>query len=304
MNTIYKRWFWVFMFPALFLFFFVIALPFVMGLFNSFTGWRGTYYFNAAAGGRARSVFDSLVGLANYRAAFKDDRFLRALWYTVRYTLVAVITINVVALCLALLVNRIIRGAGLFRTIFFLPNMLGGLALGFIWQFVFQIIFTDFLFGPEGLIHLEALRYMTQDSVKAIFALAVLNTWQTAGYMMIIYVAGLNNIPKDMYEAASIDGASPFLTFRRITVPMLMPSFTVVFFMTLAGSFKLLDQNVALTDGNFDTRMLAMQILRTIQDTTPPDYGKAQAQGVIFFAIIAVITLTQVHITKKRELEF
>jgi raffinose/stachyose/melibiose transport system permease protein len=292
------------MFPALFLFFFVIVLPFVMGLFNSFTGWRGTYYFNAAAGGRARSVFDSLVGIANYRAAFKDERFLRALWYTVRYTVVAVISINVVALCLALLVNRIIRGAGLFRTIFFLPNMLGGLALGFIWQFVFQIIFTDFLFGPEGLIHLEALRYMTQDSVKAIFALAILNTWQTAGYMMIIYVAGLNNIPKDMYEAASIDGASPFLTFRRITVPMLMPSFTVVFFMTLAGSFKLLDQNVALTDGNFDTRMLAMQILRTIQDTTPPDYGKAQAQGVIFFVIIAVITLTQVHITKKRELEF
>jgi raffinose/stachyose/melibiose transport system permease protein len=144
---------------------------------------------------------------------------------------------------------------------------------------------------------------MTQDSVKAIFALAFLSTWQTAGYMMIIYIAGLNNIPKDMYEAASIDGAPPFLTFRKITVPMLMPAFTIVFFMTLANSFKLLDQNVALTDGDFNTRMLAMQILKTVRDSTPSNYGVAQAQAVIFFIIIAVITMTQVRITKKRELE-
>jgi raffinose/stachyose/melibiose transport system permease protein len=121
--------------------------------------------------------------------------------------------------------------------------------------------------------------------------------------MMIIYIAGLNNIPRDLYEAAAIDGASPLLTFRKITVPMLMPSFTVVFFMTLANSFKLLDQNVALTDGEFNTRMLAMQILRTVKDTTPPDYGKAQAQAVLFFIMIAAITLTQVALTKKREME-
>ncbi|MDR0599779.1 MAG: sugar ABC transporter permease [Treponema sp.] len=301
--NIYKRWFWVFIFPSLLLFVFVIVLPFIMGVFNSFVAWRGTYYFDPSTGSRARSVFHAFAGLANYKAAFKDERFVRALWYTVRYTVLAVISINIASLCLALLVNRINRGAGLFRTTFFLPNMLGGLALGFIWQFVFQIIFTDLLFGPEGFLHVEFLRYMTQDSVKALFALTLLNTWQVAGYMMIIYIAGLNTIPRDLYEAASIDGASSWLTFWKVTVPMLMPSFTVVFFMTLANSFKLLDQNVALTDGEFNTRMLAMQILRTVKDTTPPDYGKAQAQAVIFFVLIAVITLTQVNITKKRELE-
>ncbi|MDR1388471.1 MAG: sugar ABC transporter permease [Treponema sp.] len=300
---IYRKRFWVFVVPALVLYAVVILLPFFMGLFDSFTAWRGTYYFDSGTGGRAASLWKSLVGFANYRAAFYDERFVRSIWYTVRYTVLAVISINAASLALALLVNKIARAAGIFRTAFFLPNMLGGLALGFIWQFIFQIIFTDLLFGPNGFLHLEFLRYMTQDSVKALFALMLLSTWQTAGYMMIIYIAGLNNIPRDLYEAASIDGASPWLTFRKITVPMLMPSFTVVFFMTLANSFKLLDQNVALTDGEFNTRMLAMQILRTVKDTTPPDYGKAQAQAVIFFIMIAVITLSQVAFTKKRELE-
>jgi len=301
--NIYRKWFWVFIAPALTLFCFVIALPFCMGLFNSFAAWRGTYYFYPATGFRAASALDSLVGFANYAAAFRDERFVRALWYTVRYTLLAVVTINAAALALALLVNRVRRGAGLFRTIFFLPNMLGGLALGFIWQFIFQIVFTDMVFSPAGLLHIEFFRYMTQDSVKAIFALNFLTVWQSAGYMMIIYIAGLNNIPKDLYEAADIDGASSALVFTRVTLPMLMPSITIVFFMTLANSFKLLDPNIALTDGEFNTRMLAMQILRTVKDTTPPDYGKAQAQAVIFFILIAAITLTQVSITKKREIE-
>ena len=191
-----------------------------------------------------------------------------------RYTLVAVLSINLVSLCLALLIIRVSRAlAGILRTVFLLPNMLGSLALGFIFQFIFQIIFTDMIFGPDGLIHIEAFRYMTQDSLKALFALALLATWQSSGYMMLIYVAGLNAISKDYYEAASIDGAPAFYVFRKITVPMLMPSFTIVFFLTLSNSFKLLDQNVALTDGNFNTRMLAYQILRTVRDTNPPDYG-------------------------------
>jgi raffinose/stachyose/melibiose transport system permease protein len=181
--------------------------------------------------------------------------------------------------------------------------MLGGLALGYIFQFIFQIVFTDMLFGPEGLVHIEAFRYMTQDNTKALFALAFLSTWQTAGYMMLIYITGLNNIPADFYEAAAIDGSSAWHTFWKITVPMLMPSFTIVFFMTLSSSFKLLDQNVALTNGDFGTRMLAMQLLQTVRDTNPPDYGKGQAQAVIFFVIVAVISLTQVYLTKRKELE-
>jgi raffinose/stachyose/melibiose transport system permease protein len=300
---IYRKWFWPLLFPALVLFLLVIIFPFIMGVLNSFVAWRGTYYFDPDTGTRAVSVFNSFVGLDNYVNAFKDQRFVRSIWYTVQYTLLAVVAINATGLCLALLVTRIRKGAGLFRTTFFLPNMLGGLALGFIWQFIFQIVFTDILFSPQGVLHVDFLRYMTQNSTRALFALVILTSWQYAGYMMIIYIAGLNNISKDYYEAASIDGASPWRTFRSITVPMLMPSFTVVFFLTLSNSFKLLDQNVALTDGEFNTRLLAMQILRTVKDTAPPDYGKAQAQAVIFFLVVASITLTQVYITKKRELE-
>lgn len=300
--NIYKKWFWPLVMPSLILFAMVILYPFIMGVVNSFLAWRGTYYFDPDTGTRASSIVNSFVGFDNYKEAFKDTRFISALIYTVKYTLIAVVMVNVAALALALMVTKIAKASGIFRTVFFLPNMLGGLALGFIWQFIFQIIFTDILFSPEAL-HIPFLRYMTQDSTKALFALALLNTWQYAGYMMIIYVAGLNNISKDYYEAASIDGAPYWYTFRKITVPMLMPSFTIVFFMTLANSFKLLDQNVALTDGEFGTRMLAMQILRTIKDTSPPNYGKAQAQAVIFLILIAVITLTQVSITKKKELE-
>ena len=226
------------------------------------------------------------------------------MWYTVRYTLIAVAVINVVSLYLALLINKMTMTlAGIFRTVFFLPNMLGGLALGYIFQFIFQVVFTDMIFSPQGIIHIEALRYMTQHSVKALFALVILTTWQSSGYMMLIYIAGLNTIPKDYYEAASIDGSSSWHTFWNITVPMLMPSFTVVLFTTLSSSFKLLDQNVALTDGDFNTRMLAYQILRTIRDSNPSDYGKAQAQAVLFFILVAVITLTQVYLTKMKELE-
>lgn len=298
----YKKWFWPLVIPSLLLFTMVILYPFIMGVVNSFLAWRGTYYFDPDTGTRATSMFKSFVGFANYKEAFQDTRFISALVYTVKYTFIAVIFVNVAALALALMVTKITKSSGIYRTIFFLPNMLGGLALGFIWQFIFQIIFTDILFSPEAL-YLPFLRYMTQDSTKALFALAMLNTWQYAGYMMIIYVAGLNTISADYYEAASIDGASYWYSFRKITIPMLMPSFTIVFFMTLANSFKLLDQNVALTDGEFGTRLLAMQILRTVKDTAPPNYGKAQAQAVIFFILVAGITLTQVAITKRKEVE-
>ncbi|MDR0628841.1 MAG: sugar ABC transporter permease [Treponema sp.] len=303
-KSIYVTWFWPFVIPALVFFIVVIVLPFIVGVFNSFTVWRGSYYFNPVSRTRAENVFESINGISNYINALKDLRFIQALWYTVRYTVIAVAVINVVSLALALLINKMTMTiAGIFRTVFFLPNMLGGLALGYIFQFIFQVVFTDMIFSPQGIIHIEAMRYMTQHSVKALFALVILTTWQSSGYMMLIYIAGLNTIPKDYYEAASIDGSSSWHTFWKITVPMLMPSFTVVLFTTLSSSFKLLDQNVALTDGDFNTRMLAYQILRTIRDSNPSDYGKAQAQAVIFFILVAVITLTQVYLTKKKEIE-
>lgn len=302
--NIYKKWFWPLVAPALILFIAVILVPFIVGLVNSFLAWRGTYYFNPDTNSRAVSIFQSFVGIDNYKEAFNDARFMNAFWYTIQYTFFAVIVINIVALAFALLLDNISKGAGALRTTYFLPNMLGGLALGFIWQFIFQIVYTDILFAPDSILHNEFLRYMTQDTNKAMFALVILNVWQYAGYMMIIYTAGLNNIPVDFYEAASLDGASAFVKFKNITVPMLMSSFTICLFMVIANSFKMLDQNVALTNGDFNTRLLALQILRTVKDTTPPNYGKAQAQAVIFFVIIALVSITQVRITSKRELEY
>lgn len=297
MDKYYKKWFVPLVLPAVILFLFVILIPFIMGVVYSFAGWKGTYF----AGGD--NVFQAWVGFDNYVSAFTNPKFQAAFVYTIKFTVVAVISVNVVAFGLALMITNIGKGAGIFRTIFFLPNLLGGLALGFIWQFIFQIIFSQILFGEGGVISIPFLTNMTQDNTKALFALAMLVTWQMAGYMMIIYINGLNNIPGDLYEAAQIDGASAFQRFRVITLPMLMPAFTVVFFMTLANCFKLLDANIALTDGEFGTRMLAMQILRTVKETTPPDYGQAQAQAVIFFVLIASVTLVQVSITKKREVE-
>ena len=289
MDKYYKKWFFPIALPALLLFFAVIIIP--------FSAWRGTYF----SGGS--NAFEAFVGFENYIAAFKNAKFISAFSYTIKFTVVAVIVINIVSLSLAMMITSISRGGGVFRTVFFLPNLLGGLALGFIWQFIFQNVFSNILFGPNAILPIPFLTNMLQDNTKALFALVILVTWQMAGYMMIIYITGLNNIPKDLYEAADIDGASHLQQFRVITLPMLMPAITIVFFLTLANCFKLLDQNVALTDGNFDTRLLATQILRTIRDTAPPDYGVAQAQAVIFFVLIAAVTLIQLSITKRREVE-
>jgi raffinose/stachyose/melibiose transport system permease protein len=297
MNKYYKKWFFPLIFPALLLLAAVVLIPFVLGVLYSFTSWRGTYFANAD------SVWDAFVGLENYSKALQTEKFIKSFWYTVRYTLISVVVINVFGLLFAVMVTKIRKGAGLFRTILFLPNLLGGLALGFIWQIIFQVVFTDILFGPEGVLPVEFLSYMTQDNTKAIFALVLMTTWQYAGYMMIIFVAGINNVPTEIFESADIDGANEFVKFRKLTIPMIMPAITVVVFLTLATSFKLLDQNLALTDGKFDTRMLALQILRTTKDTNPPNYGLAQAQAVIFFIIVATITIIQVSITKKKEIE-
>lgn len=297
MEKYYRKWFWLLIMPAMLLFVFIIAVPFIVGTLYSFTSWRGTYF----AGG---SFLNSFVGFGNYIKAFSDERFIHSLIYTSLYTLVAVVTINLVALAFSLMLNNIKRGVGVYRTIFFLPNMLGALAMGFVWQFIFQVVYTEILFSPDGVFHVEFLRYMTQNTTKALFALVIMSVWQNAGYMMLIYISGLNSIPGDLYEAAEIDGAGPVRRFFTVTLPLLMPSITIVLFLTLANSFKLLDANVALTNGNFNTRLIALQILRTIQDNTPPDYGTAQAQAVIFFVIVGVISLFQVSVTRRKEVEY
>ncbi|MEE0775779.1 MAG: sugar ABC transporter permease [Bacillota bacterium] len=296
MNKFYKKWFFPLAAPSIILFILVVGIPFITGVVYSFTSWRGTYF----SGG---SFFGSFVGFDNYVKSFTNENFLSSLVNSVEFTAIMLVTVLVFSLLFALMVSSIKKGAGLYRSAFFLPNLLGGLALGYIWSFVFEIIFSQILFNPEGLVNVPILTNMLQNHHKAIFAMAIVATWQMAGYMMIIFVTGLNNIPGDLYEAADIDGCNAFQRFKTITLPMLMPSFTIVIFMTLANCFKMLDINVALTDGNFNTRLLAYQILRITRDYSPPDYGQAQAQAVIFFVIIATVTLLQVSITKKKEVE-
>lgn len=297
MEKYYKKWFKVLVIPAIVLFVVVIVLPFIMGVTYSFTAWRGSYFKGS------EHWWGALVGFSNYFKVFRSEKFLSALWYTLKFTFVAVIMKNIVSLGLAMMVKKAGRGKGFFRTVYFFPNLLGGLAMGFVWSFIFQNIFSMVLFGGDSVISIPFLCDMLQDSNKAVFAMALMATWQSAGYMLLIYLNGLNNIPEDLYEAASIDGASAWQKFKHITMPMLMPAFTIVFFLTLSGSFKMLDENLALTNGNFGTRMLSLQILLSTRETTPANYGMAQAQAVIFFILIAVISIAQVIVTKRKEIE-
>lgn len=297
MDRFYKKRLIPLAMPAMILYVLVILIPFATGVIYSFCAWRGSYF----AGGD--HFWEAFVGLENYAKVFSNSKFRSAFVNTIAFTVLCVISLNIVSLAMALLATAIHKGAGAYRTIYFLPNLLGGLALGYIWQFIFEIVFSQYLFAEDGLISIPFFCNMLQDRWKALIALVILVTWQMAGYMMLIYINGLNNIPKDLTEAAAIDGASVLQRFRYITVPMLMPSFTIVFFLTLSKCFMLLDQNVALTDGAFNTRLLATQILHTTSDSRPPDYGLAQAQAVIFFILIAAVSLTQVAVTKRKEVE-
>ena len=297
MEKYYKKWFKILNIPAIILFVVVIMVPFIMGVAYSFTAWRGSYFKGA------EHWYDALVGFKNYIKVFHSQKFITSFIYTIKFTLAAVVIKNVVSLGMALMVRKVGKGKGFFRTVFFFPNLLGGLAMGFIWSFIFQNVYSLMLFGEDSPIHIPFLCDMLQDPNKAVFAMAIMATWQTAGYLMLIYLNGLNNIPEDLYEAASIDGATAWQKFRHITVPMLMPAFTIVFFLTLSSSFKMLDENLALTGGDFGTRMLSLQILLTTRENTPPNYGMAQAQAVIFFILVAVVSIVQVIITKRKEIE-
>ena len=297
MEKYYKKWFKILNIPAAILFVVVILVPFIMGVAYSFTAWRGSYFKGS------EHWYGALVGFKNYIKVFHSQKFITSFIYTIKFTIVAVVVKNIVSLGMALMVRKVGKGKGFFRTVFFFPNLLGGLAMGFIWSFIFQNVYSLMLFGEDSPIHIPFLCDMLQDPNKAVFAMAIMATWQTAGYLMLIYLNGLNNIPEDLYEAASIDGATAGQKFRHITVPMLMPAFTIVFFLTLSSSFKMLDENLALTGGDFGTRMLSLQILLTTRENTPPNYGMAQAQAVIFFILIAVVSIVQVIVTKRKEIE-
>ncbi|SHJ72753.1 carbohydrate ABC transporter permease [Paramaledivibacter caminithermalis] len=283
-----KLWFSVFVFPILFAFIIVVIIPMFMGIYYSFTDWNGIV--NDA----------NWVGLSNYVEVIKNDEaFMNSFIFTGKFALVSVLTINLIGFGLALLVTRNSKLNNLLRSIFFMPNLIGGLILGFVWQFIFTKTF-DSIGGKLGLSFLEGWLSTTS---TGFWGLVILMSWQLSGYMMIIYIAALQSIPDSLKEAAKIDGANAIQRLKNITIPLVAPAFTVGLFLTLSNSFKLFDQNLSLTNGgpHNSTQMLSLNIYKTA--FTFNKFGLAQAKAVIFLITVAVITLTQIYYSKKREVE-
>ncbi|WP_241536010.1 carbohydrate ABC transporter permease [Indiicoccus explosivorum] len=282
-------WYLLFTVPLLIIFTIVVIIPFLIGIYYAFFDWDGI----------AANPME-FVGLDNFVTLLQDDRFLQSAWLTVLFTLLSVITVNVVGLAFALLVTSKLRTANLTRTMLFMPYLIGGLILGYIWQFVFLDVFA--FFGEVTGLDAVFFNWLL-DEQFALFALVTVFTWQMAGYVMIVYIAGIQGIPGEVIEASKIDGASSWQRLTRVTFPLLMPAFTISLFLTLSYGFKIYDVNLSLTGGGpaNATELFAMNIYNEIFGYG--NYGYGQAKAIVFFIIIAAITLTQVYITKKREVE-
>jgi len=276
--------FWLFLAPVLIALIMVVVIPLLYGVYYSFTNWDGIN----------TPVF---AGISNYMQLLGDEGFRNALWFTTKFAVVSIVLINAIGLGLALLVTQKLKGSNIMRTVFFMPNLIGGLILGFIWQFVFIQGF-DAIGQAVGT---EALQGWLSTTRTGFWGLVILTAWQMSGYIMIIYIAHLEGIPEDLVEAAQIDGANVFQRFRHIIFPLVAPAFTVSMFLTLSNSFKLYDQNLSLTGGApyNSTQMVAMNIYNTAFLENKMAY--AQSKALVFFIIIAVISLTQVYYHKKRE---
>lgn len=278
--------FWLFLTPVILSLSLVVIVPFFYGFVYSFTNWNGIHA-------------TEFLGVKNYIGLYKDPEFRAAIWFTTKIAIVSVILLNFLGLGLALLVTQKMRTSNLMRTIFFMPNLIGGLILGFIWQFIFISVFGSIgdKFG------VEALTGWLSTTKTGFWGIVILTAWQMAGYIMIIYIAYLESIPKDLIEAAEIDGANSFQRFRNITFPLVAPAFTISMFLTLSNSFQIYDQNLSLTDGGpyNSTQMVAMSIVKTAFTENKMAY--AQSQAVIFFIIVAIVAITQVYYNKKREVD-
>ena len=282
--------FWLFISVSLISFSLVVLYPLLSGIYLSFTDWNGIG--NGA----------NFVGFGNYLEILdtkKDPEFLAAFIFTLKFAVVSIFTINLVGFSLALLVTRGLKGTNILRTIFFMPNLIGGLILGFIWNFIFIEVFTAL--GKS--LHISWLTGWLSDTKTGFWGLVILMTWQMSGYIMLIYIAALQNIPDELIEAAEIDGANARERIKNIMFPLVRPAFTVSLFLTISNAFKLFDQNLSLTAGGpgNSTQMLAMNIYKTA--FTYNKLGSAQAKAVIFFILVASITLTQVYFSKKKEVE-
>lgn len=279
MQKTMKKYFPLFVLPTLVAFLVAFVVPFVMGLYLSFCEF--TTVTNA-----------TFVGLSNYSKAFSNPDFLNALLFTVLFAVVAIVTINVFGFLLALMLTQKLPGRNLFRTVFFMPNLIGGIVLGYIWQSMINGVLSQF--GVT----------MLMDAKYGYWGLIILMNWQMIGYIMIIYIAGLQNVSTDVLEAAKIDGASRLQKLTRVTLPMIMPSITICLFLTISNSFKMFDQNLALTGGgpSNKTTMLALDIYKTFYDKVGFE-GVGQAKAVVFFCIVAGIAMAQLVFTRSKEVE-
>lgn len=279
MEKAIKRYFPIFVLPTMIAFTLGFIIPFVEGVYLSFCKFT--------------TVNDAkFIGFANYAKAFADETFVHAFWYTAAFTVVSVILINVLAFAVALLLTKGFKGTNIFRTVFFMPNLIGGIVLGYIWQLLLNGILMKFSCT------------LTYSSTYGFWGLIILMCWQQIGYMMIIYIAGIQNIPGELIEAAEIDGATKWQILKKVTIPMVMPSITVCTFLTLTNSFKLFDQNLALTNGEPSkmSEMLALNIFNTFYGRTGYE-GVGQAKAVIFFILVTVIALTQNYLTRRKEVQ-
>lgn len=277
MKRSIKKYFPVFLLPITIAFVFSFVVAFVMGVGLSFTEFT--------------TVTDAKwVGLQNYIDAFSSRDFLHSLVFTSLFTVVSVVSVNVFSFILALLLTRKIKGTNLFRSVFFMPNLIGGIVLGYIWNLLINAVLSSF--GVD----------ITYKAEYGFWGLVILTNWQLIGYMMVIYIAGLQNVPNDLIEAAQIDGATPIKTLFSVKIPMVMPSITICMFLTLTNSFKMFDQNLALTSGapERETEMLALNIYNTFYGRVGWQ-GVGQAKAVIFFIIVGLLAFLQLKITSAKE---
>lgn len=282
MEKAIKRYSPIFVLPTLLAFMIGFIIPFIQGLYLSFCQF--TTVNNA-----------SWTGLSNYQRAFADSSFLSSFKFTVMFAVASIVLINVIAFALALLLTRQLKGTNVFRTIFFMPNLIGGIVLGYIWQILINCILS--IVGQP---------LLALNSHAGYWGLIILMCWQQIGYMMIIYIAGLQNVSDDLIEAAAIDGASPWEALWKVKLPMVMPSITICVFLTLTNSFKLFDQNLALTGGdpNHMTEMMALNIYQTFYARAGAQWkGLGQAKAVLFCLLVIAISMIQLKATRSKEVQ-
>ena len=274
-----KRYFPIFLLPTLIAFTIGFIVPFIMGIWLSFCEFT--------------TVTDAtFVGLSNYIKAFQDPVFLHSFWYTALFAVVSLVVINVIAFAIALALTQKLRGTNIFRTVFFMPNLLGGIVLGYIWQLIFNGLLAPFATA------------LNLNEWYGFWGLIILVAWQQIGYMMIIYIAGLQSIPGDVMEDAAIDGASGPQRLFKVTIPMMMPSITICTFLSVVNGFKLFDQNLSLTAGEPSkmSEMLALNIYNTFYGRTGWE-GVGQAKAVVFFILVVAIGLIQLKATRSKEVQ-